>query len=48
MVPSYDDVFGIFVVGGSEIYPTFKGYVGQAAIHRRKVLKPEQVRPVKK
>jgi len=47
MIPSYDDVFGIFVLGGSEIFPTFKGYIGQAAIHRRRVLSSEQVGLIK-
>ncbi|CAH1796540.1 unnamed protein product [Owenia fusiformis] len=35
--PYYNDTQGLFIFGGSEAIPSFKGYIGQATYYRRKV-----------
>ena len=38
-----DDVAHLTIFGGSEVVPTFKGYIGKATVYRSRKLKPSQV-----
>jgi len=40
----FDDTVGLLVFGGSELIPSFQGYVGQATLYRRKAIQAGQVR----
>jgi len=39
----FDDTVGLLVFGGTEICPSFQGYIGQAVLYRHKVLSADQV-----
>jgi len=39
----YDGLMSLTVIGGTEVTPAFKGYVGEAKIYRNKLYKLSQV-----
>ena len=39
-----DDTAESMVFGGSEVCPSFRGYIGSATVYRKKVRKPIEVR----
>jgi len=40
----FDDTVGLLVFGGTELSPSFQGYIGQAVLYRHKALSADQVR----
>lgn len=41
--PYFDETLGFFVFGGSELVPAFQGYIGQAIMYRRRLMRTQQV-----
>ena len=41
----FDDTIGLLVFGGSEVNPSFQGYIGQAVLYRHKTMPARQVFP---
>lgn len=39
----FDDTVGLLVFGGTELCPSFQGYIGQAVLYRHTVLTLDQV-----
>jgi len=39
----FDDTVGLLVFGGTELCPSFQGYIGQAVLHRHMALSSDQV-----
>jgi len=39
----FDDTVGLLVFGGSEVNPSFQGYIGQAVLYRHKAIPARQV-----
>lgn len=40
--PYFDETVGFFVCGGSEVIPSFQGYIGQAIFYRRRLISTDQ------
>lgn len=41
--PYFDETVGFFVFGGSELVPAFQGYIGQAIMYRRRLVRTQEV-----
>jgi len=39
----FDDTVGLLVFGGSELHPSFQGYIGQAVLYRQKAVSAHEV-----
>jgi len=39
----FDDTVGLLVFGGTELNPSFQGYIGQAVLYRLKAVSASQV-----
>ena len=39
----FDDTIGLLVFGGSELNPSFQGYIGQAVLYRHKAISALEV-----
>ena len=39
----FDDTVGLLVFGGTELNPSFQGYIGQAVLYRQKAISAQQV-----